>query len=168
MYFFPKKLTELPDSYFWLGMKHLQVLFLHSNPLSDIETFKFLGSCPALEILTLYDTPLSLKENYRHHAVNSIFTLKALDKYVVSDEEIIEEAEFKNRFSTLNKNLKINLTIPPTKDNCLSSEIKATNDLIRRVNRIMAFNSPVLIIQKNIRRYLVMKKQRMKKLQLRM
>ncbi len=141
---------------------------MHSNLLSDLETVKFLGSCPALEILTLYDTPLSLKENYRHHAVNSVFTLKALDKHVVSDEEIIEEAAFNNRFSALHKNFKVALHIAPSKDNCLSSEVKATNDLIRKVNRILAFNSPVLIVQKNVRRFLVTKKLRMKKLQVRM
>jgi hypothetical protein len=105
----------VPDTYFWLGMQKLKVLFMHSNLFSDLESIKFLGSCAALEVLTAYDTPLSLKENYRHHAVNSIFTLKALDKHVVSDEEIIEESAFNNRFSALHPNFKISLKILPTK-----------------------------------------------------
>jgi hypothetical protein len=37
---------------------------------------KYLAHTPDLEILTLYDSPLSLKKNYRHHVVNSIWTLK--------------------------------------------------------------------------------------------
>ena len=92
-------------------MKNLRILFLHNNPVDKLEYLKFLGLCQSLEILTLYDTPISLKENFRHHAVNSIFTLKALDKYVISDEEIIEEANFSNRFSAFSKNFRINLRI---------------------------------------------------------
>ena len=57
----------------------------------------------------MYDTPLSLKRNYRHHVVNSIWSLKALDHYVISDEEIIEDAVFGGRFGTLNDEFRIDL-----------------------------------------------------------
>ena len=58
-------------------------------------------------MLTLYDTPLCLKRNYRHHAVNTVWTMKALDHFVVSDEEIIEDADFGGRFSTFHSALAI-------------------------------------------------------------
>lgn len=58
-------------------------------------------------ILTLYDTPLSLKRNYRHHVVNSVWSLKALDSYVISDEEIIEDAVFGGKFRAMHQAFRI-------------------------------------------------------------
>ena len=34
----------------------------------------------------------------RHHVVNSIWSLKALDRHVISDEEIIEDADFGGKY----------------------------------------------------------------------
>lgn len=154
-------MLDLPSASFWFQMKQLRVLLLHNNPLNRLENLKYLAACPRLEILTLYDSPLCMKDNYRHHAVNSIWSLKALDHHVISDEEIIEEAVFDNRFKALGPNFRINLNLTYSdKEQGLKRELRATNDLISRVNRILAFNSPVLIIQKNIRRYLALKKYR--------
>ena len=93
-------------------MKKLKVLFLHNNPLGKLDFLNYLSKCENLEILTLYDTPLSLKNNYRHHTVNSIQTLKALDFYVISDEEIIEEARLDNIFGARSAPFRINLSVP--------------------------------------------------------
>lgn len=41
--------------------------------------------------------------------VNSIWTLKALDRFVISDEEIIEDAEFGSHFTALHPSFKIDL-----------------------------------------------------------
>ena len=103
------QISSLPGSAFWSALQFLKFLHLHDNPIGNIENLQHLSSCLNLTILTMYDTPLSLKRNYRHHAVNSIWTLKALDNYVISDEEIIEDAEFKGRFSTLHPFLAIDL-----------------------------------------------------------
>jgi hypothetical protein len=93
-------------------MKKLRILFLHNNPIGKLEFLNYLSKCDNLEILTLYDTPLSLKNNYRHHTVNSIQSLKALDDYVISDEEIIEEARLGNNFGTKSQSFRINLAVP--------------------------------------------------------
>ena len=93
-------------------MTKLRILFLHNNPLGKLEFLNYLAKCISLEILTLYDTPLSLKNNYRHHTVNSIQSLKALDDYVISDEEIIEEARLDNMFSAKSAPFKIHLAVP--------------------------------------------------------
>lgn len=106
------QLDELPPSSFWAAFERLKILYLHSNQISKIENLKNLTACPSLEILTLFDTPVSLRSNYRHHVVNSIFTLKALDDYVISDEEIIEDATFANMFSPRLKHFKLELTLP--------------------------------------------------------
>lgn len=111
--FFGLQLSEIPGIPFWSGMRKLEMLFLHDNPLGKYETLQSLACCPNLLALTLHDTPLSLKKNYRHHVANSIWTLKALDHYVISDEEIIEDAMFGGEFGTLNPAFRINLC-PPT------------------------------------------------------
>jgi len=57
-------------------MLQLKVLYLHDNLLSSYDDIKSLACTPVVEVLTLYDSPLSLKKNYRHHVVNSIWSLK--------------------------------------------------------------------------------------------
>ena len=88
---------------------------LHDNGISKLETIRNLSSSPCLTILTLYDTPLSLKKNYRHHIVNGIWSLKALDFHVISDEEIIEDAEMPGPFAALQSNFKVNIAHTLTK-----------------------------------------------------
>jgi hypothetical protein len=61
---------------FWGRMKNLKVLYLHNNPIAKLDSLRRLAASTSLEILTLFDTPLSLKKNYRHHVVNIVFNLK--------------------------------------------------------------------------------------------
>jgi hypothetical protein len=51
----------------------------------------------------------------RHHTVNSVWTLKALDNHVISDEEIIEDTVFRGHFLPLSSCLRIDLcpSLPP-------------------------------------------------------
>ena len=46
---------------------------------------------------------------FRHHVVNSIWTLKALDGFAISDEEIIEDAAFGGKFKALSPSFAVNL-----------------------------------------------------------
>nr|CAB3260801.1 uncharacterized protein LOC100176074 [Phallusia mammillata] len=103
------QITKLPDEQFWEKMESLQVLNLHDNGIGKLESVQALSACPSLVALTLYDTPLSLKHNYRHHTVNTIWSLKAIDHHVVGDEEIIEDAIFSKRFIALNPALMVDL-----------------------------------------------------------
>ena len=89
---------ELPDAEFWKGLINLQALYMHDNGISSFAEVKKLSTAPSLLILTMYDTPVSLKMYYRHFIANSIWTLKALDHIVISDEEIVEDASFTDRF----------------------------------------------------------------------
>lgn len=74
-----------------------------------------MAASSSISILTLHDTPLSLKPNYRHHLVNSLWTLKSLDNYVISDEEIIEDSSFGGRFAPLRSSFYINCSCSLTK-----------------------------------------------------
>lgn len=101
------QIAKLPGPQFWAGLSDLQILYLHDNSISKLEYVQFMASSPSVAVLTLFNTPLSLKANYRHHVVNSLWSLKALDHYVVSDEEIIEDASFGGRFTPMCPNFNI-------------------------------------------------------------
>lgn len=94
---------------FWDSLRRLQLLHLHDNNIGTRKNIEGLSGCPNLTALTLYDTPLSLKGNYRHCIINSIWSLKALDNFVVSDEEIIENWILPLHFKTLCHHFYLNL-----------------------------------------------------------
>lgn len=71
-------------------MSHLKLVYLHDNLLSSYDDVKYLSATPGLEVLTLYDTPLSLKKNYRHHVVNSVWTLKVHFAWSVFGSSLID------------------------------------------------------------------------------
>lgn len=83
---------------------------------------------------------------YRHFLVNSIACLKALDNYIITDEERIEDASFGYRFRGLNEFMKIH--IPD-----YSSERSAEQHLLNlevdvyRLKRLFERNSPSILIQ---------------------
>lgn len=103
----------------------------------------------------MYDTPLSLKKNYRHHVVNGVWSLKALDYHVVSDEEIIEDTEMGGQFTAMQNNFRIDINHSLTKESSLEEAVKQFEGLKSRVNKIQAKFSPVLFIQKMFRGYRV-------------
>ncbi|CAF1635888.1 unnamed protein product [Adineta ricciae] len=149
------RISKLPDGQLWQDMLKLKILYLHDNLLSSYDDIKCLSYTPTLDILTLYDSPLSLKKNYRHHVVNSIWTLKALDTYVVADDEIIEKTHFHKPFTACTNTFKLNLYIPTSKDGTSKTECQAINQLYKQINRIQSHCCPVLILQKNFRMWLV-------------
>ncbi|XP_075688954.1 leucine-rich repeat and IQ domain-containing protein 3 [Rhinoderma darwinii] len=149
------QIQNLPGHGFWKELKDLKLLYLHNNRIRNVENVESLSSCPNLIALSLYDTPLSLQKSYRHMVVNSIWSLKALDNFVVSDEEIIEDWNLQGKFKALSPELYINLLPVSSKDISLENEMKVVNEIIRKINRVLARCSPVLIVQKWIRGYLV-------------
>ncbi|KAG7332845.1 hypothetical protein KOW79_004679 [Hemibagrus wyckioides] len=148
------QITQLPEASFWKNLKDLQLLFLHDNSISVWHDVSGLGVCPSLIALTLYETPLCRTGNYRHCVINSIFSLKALDHHVISDEEIIENWELPLRFKAMAPSLSINLY---SSAHMHSDEVKALRGIISEINRIQASLSPTLIIQKWIRGHLTRK-----------
>ncbi|KAK7504361.1 hypothetical protein BaRGS_00004227 [Batillaria attramentaria] len=152
------QLTSIPGPPFWSSLRKLRALNLHDNPLGKFETLQSLAACPKLAIMTLFDTPLFLKKNYRHHVVNSIWTLKALDHHVISDEEIIEDALFGGHFAALSPSLKIDLCPPSPMDANYMEEVQLYRQLEARINHILKKHSPVIIVQRYLRGYFARKK----------
>ncbi|XP_047422859.1 leucine-rich repeat and IQ domain-containing protein 3 [Sciurus carolinensis] len=152
------QIKNLPDTKFWKGLKNLKLLYLHDNAFAKLKNICILSACPSLIALTLFDCPVSLKKGYRHVLVNSIWPLKALDHHVISDEEIIENWHLPERFKTYNQRLFFNFYAALRKGATYDDELNNIKDVISRINKILAHNSPVLIIQRWIRGFLVRKK----------
>ncbi|XP_041368194.1 uncharacterized protein LOC121382712 [Gigantopelta aegis] len=150
------QLSSVPGIAFWSGLRSLKFLYLHDNPLGKFETLYSLATCPQLIALTLYDTPLSIRKNYRHHVVNSVWSLKALDSYVISDEEIIEDALFDGPYSTMQPPFRIDLSKPSVQDavSTIEQEMECLRQLESEITRILAHWSPIHIIQRYVRGYL--------------
>ncbi|KAJ7993548.1 hypothetical protein DPEC_G00273550 [Dallia pectoralis] len=115
-----------------------------------------LSGCANLIALTLCDTPLSLKENYRHCVINSIWSLKALDNHVVSDEEIVQNWILPPQFKALYPQFYVDL-YPKANTGSYQSTMRAVHKIISQVNKILAVYSPTLTIQRWIRGYLTRK-----------
>ena len=120
------QIEGLPDSSFWSSLTSLKILYLHGNLIKSKECLLNLSSSPQLQILTMYDNPVSFISNYRHIVVNwynkyyyyycyllfcSIVTLKAVDRHVISDEEIIENFHPWGKFKSLARSFKMPLYI---------------------------------------------------------
>ncbi|KAI2661801.1 Leucine-rich repeat and IQ domain-containing protein 3 [Labeo rohita] len=144
------QIVQLPDVSRWSNLKELQLLYLHDNNMSAWNNIKGLAGCLNLTALTLFDTPLSLKKNYRHCLVNNIWSLKALDNFVISDEEIIQNWTLPFQFKAMKQHFCVSL-YPCTKSDSFETEMKVAYKIISEINRIQAFYSPTLIIQRWIR-----------------
>jgi len=102
--------------------------------------------------ITLYANPVCAIPGYRHFIVNSIPGLKALDNFVITDEERIEDASFGYRFRALNEYMKLHI---PDYLNEKSADQHLFNlevD-IYRLKRIFERNSPSILIQSLYRGY---------------
>ena len=109
------QIAKVPGHKFWASLTELKVVSLHDNSISKLENVHYMAASPSISILTLYDTPLSLRPNYRHHVVNSLWSLKCLDNYVISDEEIIEDSSFGGHFAPLQPSFCIDSSCSLTK-----------------------------------------------------
>jgi len=145
-------ISELPSPGALSQCKNLKIVNLHHNGIHRVESLISLAALPSLIGLTLYNCPIYKRNGYRHHTVNTIWSLKALDHYVLSDEEIIEGADFKNtRFESFSSQLKINLN--PSEKTKLSLK-----GLLDRINHVGKHHSPVIIIQRMVRGYITRSK----------
>ncbi|XP_050816995.1 leucine-rich repeat and IQ domain-containing protein 3 isoform X3 [Gopherus flavomarginatus] len=152
------QIQHLPAPTFWEGMKELNLLYLHDNGIGKLDNVHSLSFCPNLIGLTLFDTPLSLRIAYRHIVVNSILSLKALDYYVISDQEIVENWKLPPKYKPFNPSFFLDFCHAPRKEATVEEEINVVKDIIAKINHILAHHSPVVIVQRWIRGYLTRKR----------
>ena len=87
----------LPPKADMARLAQMQVLYLHDNQLTSLKSIGSLSALPQLVRLTLHGNPLASHPSYRHVVVNSVVSLRALDTYIISDEELIEDTSFSER-----------------------------------------------------------------------
>jgi len=150
------QIEKLPSKSLWESLSKLHTLYLHDNGISRFEDVKNLAQACRLTILTLYDTPLSLKNNYRHCVVNAIWSLRCLDNCVVSDEEIIEDANFLPQYKPMQPHFCFKSCYLKKNKDVMSfgSAMRSIDKDLSTINRIQARWCPVLILQKMIRGFL--------------
>jgi U2 small nuclear ribonucleoprotein A' len=77
------------------NMKHLNVLTLYNNELSNLDqNIDFLSDFVYLEHLELWGNPLSEEPNYRISVIHALRTLKLFERHNVSDLERISADKF--------------------------------------------------------------------------
>lgn len=92
------EILSLPSPQSLEGLKSLKILYLHDNEISEWTALKALVAVPQLLHLTLFNNPVVTIPGYRHFLANSSTTLLALDNYLITDEERLEDACFGYRF----------------------------------------------------------------------
>lgn len=79
---------------------------------SNLESLTALSD--TLYHLTLSNNPISQVSGYRHYCVTKLTALKALDEYIITDEERMEDVGFGLRFRALSPFMR--LYIPEFKE----------------------------------------------------
>lgn len=96
------------------GLKNLRILYLHDNEISEWISLKALVALPQIIHITLFNNPVVTIPGYRHFLANSSKTLLALDNFLITDEERLEDACFGYRFRSMNEFMKLHLPEFPT------------------------------------------------------
>ncbi|GIQ88090.1 hypothetical protein KIPB_010262, partial [Kipferlia bialata] len=92
-------ISSLPSSLHLGKLKALRILLLHHNKFETLTSVSAVSDLPSLNMLTLYDTPVSSLPQYRHFLVNTCPELRVLDGYFISDQEWMEDSHFGGKFA---------------------------------------------------------------------
>jgi Leucine-rich repeat (LRR) protein len=146
------QLEILPSPQVFEGLENLQFLYMHNNKLAKWQDLHSLTALPSIMHITLFNNPVCQIPGYRHFLVNSIPCLRALDNFVITDEERIEDASFGYRFRGLNEFMKLH--IPDyTHERSAENHLFNLDVDIYRLKRIFERNSPSILIQSLYRGY---------------
>lgn len=102
-------IKKLPDQQVFKGLGQMKVLYLHENLINQWACLNSLNGLTELIHLTLSNNPVTALPGYRHYLVNSLRSLKALDEYIVTDEERIEDTANGSRFRAMSQYMKIHI-----------------------------------------------------------
>ena len=145
-------LGNLPGAEVFAGLVNLKFLYLHNNKISNWTDITALSTLKSVLHLTLFSNPACSIPGYRHYLVNSLPSLLALDNYVITDEERIEDASFGYRYRALNNYMKLH--IPEyVKERSAEQHLFNLEVDIYRLKRIFERNSPSILIQSLYRGY---------------
>ncbi|KAL0219518.1 hypothetical protein P9112_005171 [Eukaryota sp. TZLM1-RC] len=153
-------LSRIPNASFWSSFTLLEVLFLNHNKLTSFSMMSALCHLTSLKILRLDGNPLTKSSSYRHYIVNSIPSLTCLDHHVVSDSEVINGLAWSitlPKWQPMSNASQISYFKPPITRDILDWSYY-TSLLLKKVFQIQLEVSPVLLLQRVIRGFLVRKR----------
>ena len=100
-------LVLLPGADVFAGLHSLKILFLDHNNLQKWRNLESLTAIPSLYHLTLLNNPVVQTPGYRHFLVTKMPTLLALDDYIITDEERMEDVGHGIRFKALSQFMRL-------------------------------------------------------------
>ena len=150
-------LTELPGQHFWKELTQLQFVYLNNNNLKHLGNTLNIRYARNLSHLSLHDNPIAQLDNYRHVILNKIASLTELDGIIAADEELIDGIKSIPRFAALSENLILRTDNSLLSDAHTSAEslVLFTKAVDKETHAILSHNSPVYIIQKFVRGFLI-------------
>ena len=91
------------------------------------------------------NNPVTKIPGYRHYLANSVKSLLAIDRHIITDEERIENTSYGDRFRALSFFMEIN--VPDFEENILAEEHIFNLDIeVYRMKRFFEKNSPSIRI----------------------
>ena len=146
------ELTDLPPPDAFSSLANLRLCYFHDNYLSEWNHLKAAILCPGVLHFTFFGNPVAAIPGYRHFMVNACRSLLALDTFIVTDEELLEDACFGYRFRSMGEFMKLHLPEFPTHKTASEHLFNLEVD-IYRLRRLYERNSPVIMIQRVWRGY---------------
>ncbi len=138
-------IVDIPNKTFWRQLSQLEILLLNDNKIDSVLALQDLSVLSKLTILTLYGNVVEYHPAYRHMLVNTCPSLLLLDFYIVSDQELIENASDWGQFSMYQPGFECTL---PSYDALSEQEhLLAVDHSLRLVRRQHEKLSPVTRIQ---------------------
>jgi len=151
------QLTALPSANFWHHFARLRVLYLHNNAIAgqhgSAAAVESLAACRKLQILTLHRNPLAIIRGYRVYVTNMIWSLLALDHHVVADSEVVEGMVRHGMFAPCTERYSRPLYRRTTGD--FDADFLSTCHLIANVAAQQRRHSPIQIVQRAVRQFLI-------------
>jgi Leucine-rich repeat len=95
------QIVMLPPKEILAGLKSLRILFLDHNMMQKWKNLESLTAIQSLYHLTMLNNPVVQTPGYRHFLVTKIPGLLALDDYIITDEERMEDVGHGVRFKAL-------------------------------------------------------------------
>ena len=145
----------LPAATFWAKLPSLQVFQADHNNLHDWGNVLTIQSASKLEVLTVHTTPIAKYHNYRLVLANAVPSLRAIDSYVVTDEELIEGADFGPEYRSCGPRMAIPERLFSF-ENCENEKqwLRHLEALLRAVRHLSVTNSPTIQLQRALRRWM--------------
>jgi Leucine-rich repeat (LRR) protein len=139
-------ITSLPSKEILSGLKSLRILFLDNNQMQKWKNLENLTGISSLYHLTLLNNPVVQTAGYRHFMVTKMPGLLALDDFIITDEERMEDVGHGVRFKALSQFMR--LFAPEFKEGLTAEQHLFQVDLeIYKLRRLYEKNSPSIRIQ---------------------